>query len=202
MAPDLRAHRYFSFINPRRWWLCVRACARVFVLSVCVFCTPVLISRSPRSKTGLRQYIIGPGQPPQPELHLPAQPAQRRPRPGGGRRGGRRRLRPPAPAAATPHPSPALPHLLQHPRLAKKHKFPVHPSFHPLHPSLPFRWVRLSTSAPGSGTGTGQPLRSRATGPQTRIRWEKTLLKSVANLCRFLLESRGKEGLKEASIRL
>ncbi|XP_070813713.1 SLAIN motif-containing protein 1-like isoform X2 [Chaetodon trifascialis] len=134
---NLRAHRYFSFINPRR------------------------------SKTGLRQHIIGPGQPPQPELHLPAQPAQRRPRPGGGRRGGRRRLRPPAPTAATPHPAAALPHLLQHSRLAKKHKFPVHPSFHPLHPSVPFRWVRHSTSAPG--TGTGQPLRSRAAGLQTRI---------------------------------
>ncbi|XP_076579571.1 SLAIN motif-containing protein 1-like isoform X3 [Chaetodon auriga] len=138
---NLRAHRYFSFINPRR------------------------------SKTGLRQHIISPGQPPQPELHLPAQPAQRRPRPGGGRRGGRRRLRPPAPAAATPHPAAALPHLLQHSRLAKKHKFPVHPSFHPLHPSVPFRWVRHSTSVPGTGTGTGtgQPLRSRAAGLQTRI---------------------------------
>uniref|UniRef100_A0A8P4G3E8 SLAIN motif-containing protein 1 n=1 Tax=Dicentrarchus labrax TaxID=13489 RepID=A0A8P4G3E8_DICLA len=134
---NLRAHRYFSFINPRR------------------------------SKTGLRQHIVSPGQPPQPELHLPAQPAQRRPRPGGGRRGGRRRLRPPAPAAASPHPPSALPHLLQHPRLAKKHKFPVHPSFHPLHPPLPFRWVRLSTTA--AGTGTGQPLRSRVAGLQTRI---------------------------------
>ncbi|XP_044043293.1 SLAIN motif-containing protein 1-like isoform X3 [Siniperca chuatsi] len=136
---NLRAHRYFSFINPRR------------------------------SKTGLRQHVVRPGQPPQPELHLPAQPAQRRPRPGGGRRGGRRRLRPPAPTTATPHPPAALPHLLQHPRLAKKHKFPLHPSFHPLHASVPFRWVRLSTSAPGTGTGTGQPLRSRAAGLQTRI---------------------------------
>ncbi|GAA6224176.1 SLAIN motif-containing protein 1-like isoform X3 [Lates japonicus] len=139
---NLRAHRYFSFINPRR------------------------------SKAGLRQHVVHPGQPPQPELQLPAQPAQRRPRPGGGRRGGRRRLRPPAPAAATPHPPAALPHFLQHPRLAKKHQFPVHPSFHPLHPSVPFRWVRLSTSAPNpaTGTGTGQLLRIRAAGLQTRIR--------------------------------
>ncbi|XP_030266134.1 SLAIN motif-containing protein 1-like isoform X4 [Sparus aurata] len=140
---NLRAHRYFSFINPRR------------------------------SKTGLRQHVVGPGQPPQPELHLPAQPAQRRPRPGGGRRGGRRRLRPPAPAAAAPHPPSALPHLLQHPRLAKKHKLPVHPSFHTLNAAVPFRWVRLPASAPGIGTGPGpgQPQRSRAPGLQTRISW-------------------------------
>ncbi|XP_030266758.1 SLAIN motif-containing protein 1-like isoform X1 [Sparus aurata] len=140
---NLRAHRYFSFINPRR------------------------------SKTGLRQHVVGPGQPPQPELHLPAQPAQRRPRPGGGRRGGRRRLRPPAPATAAPHPPSALPHLLQHPRLAKKHKLPVHPSFHTLNAAVPFRWVRLPASAPGIGTGPGpgQPQRSRAPGLQTRISW-------------------------------
>ncbi|XP_031707646.1 SLAIN motif-containing protein 1-like isoform X3 [Anarrhichthys ocellatus] len=132
---NLRAHRYFSFINPRR------------------------------SKTGLRQHVVHPGQPPQPELHLPA---QCRPRPGRGRRG-RRRLRPPSPAAAAPHPPAALPHLLQHPRLAKKHQFPVHPTFHPLHTAVPVRWVRLSASAPATGTGTGQPLRSRAAWLQTRI---------------------------------
>lgn len=146
---NLRAHRYFSFINPRR------------------------------SKAGPRQHLIHPGQPPQPELDLPAQPAQRRSRPGGGRRGGRRRLRSPATATAAPHPPAPLPHFLQHPRLAKKHQFPVHPSFHPLHPPVPFRWVRRSTCAPspvsgswagaGTGAGSGQHLRSRATVLQTRI---------------------------------
>ncbi|XP_068447091.1 SLAIN motif-containing protein 1-like isoform X3 [Clinocottus analis] len=150
---NLRAHRYFSFINPRR------------------------------SKAGLRQHLVPAGQPPQPELHLPAQPAQRRPRPGRGRRGGRRRLRPPAAAAAAPHPPGALPHLLQHPRLAKKHQFPVHPAFHPGHSAVPVRWVRLSASAPapapgtgtgtgngtGNGTWTGQPLRGRAARFPTRI---------------------------------
>lgn len=143
---NLRAHRYFSFINPRR------------------------------SKTGLRQHVVRPGQPPQSELHVPAQPAQRRPRPGGGRRGGRRRLRPPSTTAAAPHPPTALPHLFQYTRVAKKHQFPVHPSFHPLHPTVPFRWVHLSKPASGpapgfgtgTGTGTGQPLHSRA-GLQTRI---------------------------------
>ncbi|XP_074520888.1 SLAIN motif-containing protein 1-like isoform X1 [Halichoeres trimaculatus] len=144
---NLRAHRYFSFINPRR------------------------------SKTGPRQHVVLPSQPPQPELHLPAQPAQRRTRPGGGRRGGRRRLRPPAAAAAAPHPPAPLPHLLQHPRLAKKHKFPVHPSFHPLHPAIPFRWVRVSGAAATTGVaagtrvGTGQPVRSRVTVLPTRISW-------------------------------
>ncbi|KAF7641431.1 hypothetical protein LDENG_00281620, partial [Lucifuga dentata] len=137
---NLRAHRYFSFINPRR------------------------------SEAGLRQHVIWHGQPPQPELLLPAQPAQRRPRPGGGRRGGRRRLRSPASPAASPHPPSALPHLLQHPRLAKKHQFPQlphHPSFHALHPSVPFRRVRLS--ATGTRTGTGQPLHGWTAGIQTRI---------------------------------
>lgn len=152
----------------------VCVCPYHVCLCMCAFCSRVLISRSPRSKTGLRQHVVGPGQPPQPELHLPAQPAQRRPRPGGGRRGGRRRLRPPAPAAAAPHPPSALPHLLQHPRLAKKHKLPVHPSFHTLNAAVPFRWVRLPASVPGIGTGPGpgpgQPQRSRAPGLQTRIR--------------------------------
>ncbi|XP_029303696.1 SLAIN motif-containing protein 1-like isoform X4 [Cottoperca gobio] len=136
---NLRAHRYFSFINPRR------------------------------SKAGLRQHIIRPGQPPQPELHLPAQPAQRRPRPGGGRRGGRRRLRPPAPTAAAPHPPAALPHFLQHPRLAKKHQLPVHATFHSLHSPSPLRWLRLSTSAPRPASGTGQPLHGRAARLQARV---------------------------------
>lgn len=152
-------------------------CVRVRVWWV--FCTLVLISRSPRSKAGPRQHLICPGQPPQPELDLPAQPAQRRSRPGGGRRGGRggrRRLRSPAATTATPHPPAPLPHFLQHPRLAKKHQFPVHPSFHPLHPPVPFRWVRRSTCAPSpvsgswAGAGSGQHLRSRATVLQTRFR--------------------------------
>lgn len=144
----------------------------MFVREVLLFplpCRP-LTCRSCRSKAGLRHHVVRPGQPPQPELHLPAQPAQRRPRPGGGRRGGRRRLRAPAAAAAAPHPPSALPHFLQHPRLAKKHHFPVHPSFHPLHTAVPFRWLRLPGSAPHPAAGAGQPLWSRAAGLQTRIR--------------------------------
>lgn len=123
-----------------------------------------------RSTAGLRQHVgVRPGRPPQPELLLPAQPAQRRPRPGGGRRGGRRRLRPPAAAAAAPHPPLALPHLLQRPRLAKKHQLPVHASFHPLHAATPFRWLRL----PGVTTaaaGAGRPVWHRGAGLQPRIR--------------------------------
>ncbi|KAF6728616.1 SLAIN motif-containing protein 2 [Oryzias melastigma] len=141
---NLRAHRYFSFINPRR------------------------------SKAGLRQHVLRPGQPPQPELLLPAQLARSRPWPGGGRRGGRRRLRAPPPAAAPPRLPAALPHLLQHQRLAKKHQLTVHPSFHPLHPPVPYRWLRLSGSGSALprpvASGTGQPVRSRAAGLQNRVR--------------------------------
>uniref|UniRef100_I3K728 SLAIN motif family member 1 n=1 Tax=Oreochromis niloticus TaxID=8128 RepID=I3K728_ORENI len=125
---NLRAHRYFSFINPRR------------------------------SKAGLRQHLVRPGQPPQPELDLPAQPAQRRSRPGGGRRGGRRRLRSPATATAAPHPPAPLPHFLQHPRLAKKHQFPVHPSFHPLHPPYPSAGFAIQPALQAQSQGLGLGL--------------------------------------------
>lgn len=142
---------------------------------VCVRCPLVFICHPLRSKAGLRQYVVCSGQPPQSELQLPAQLTRSRPGLGGGRRGGRRRVRSPSPAAATPHLPAPLPNFFQHQRLAKKHQLTVHPSFHPLRPPLPFRWLRLSSSGSGPAcpviSGTGQPLRSRATGLQSRIRW-------------------------------
>lgn len=48
MPSDLRAHRYFSFINPNRWWLClVCECA-------CITCW-----LSPLTPAGLRQDYVG-----------------------------------------------------------------------------------------------------------------------------------------------